>query len=261
MAEFPLELKHIAGKKNRADPLSRRPDYDDGSKDNEEVVALPESLFIKAIETEGLDQITAKMQEQQVSEMSKWEEEHNLRQNKQGWYHKGIALVVLEDPKLQRDLVELNHDSPTAAHPGIDKTHKLLLKQYWWPRCKEFVWQYVKGCAICQANKPIIHRNNPPLHLITPQEEALPFQTIAIDFIVKLPTSEGYDSIMTITDHDCTKAVIVTHRLLVRLCLLCGIWIAYCTDMGSCECGLPFLEPSEFSLIFMRTSDGGLAIR
>ena len=37
----------------------------------------------------------------------------------------------------------------------------------------------------------------------------LPFQTIAIDFIVKLPMSEGYDSIMTITNHDCTKAVIL----------------------------------------------------
>jgi len=44
-----------------------------------------------------------------------------------------LALVVPEDSKLQRDLVELNHDSPTAAHPGIDKTHKLLLRQYWWP--------------------------------------------------------------------------------------------------------------------------------
>jgi hypothetical protein len=67
----------------------------------------------------------------------------------------------------------------------------------------------VKGCAICQANKPITHRNNSPIHPITPQEDALPFQTIAIDFIVKLPESEGYDSIMTITDHDCTKAVIL----------------------------------------------------
>jgi len=67
----------------------------------------------------------------------------------------------------------------------------------------------VKGCVICQANKPITHRNNPPLHPITPQEEVLPFQTIAIDFIVKLPTSEGYDSIMMVTDHDCTKVVIL----------------------------------------------------
>ena len=36
----------------------------------------------------------------------------------------------------------------------------------------------------------------------------LPFQTIALDFIVKLPETEGYDSILTITDHDCTKMMI-----------------------------------------------------
>ena len=67
----------------------------------------------------------------------------------------------------------------------------------------------MKGCTICQANKPITHRNNPPIHPITPQEDALLFQTIAIDFIVKLPESGGYDSIMMVTDHDCTKAVIL----------------------------------------------------
>jgi len=168
MVEFPLELKHITGKKNRADPLSRRPDYNDGSKDNEEVVALPESLFIKAIETTGIDHIITKLQEQHAPEMKKWEEKQNLRQNKQGWYYKGIALVVPKDKKLRRDLVELNHDSSTATHPGIDRTHKSLIKQYWWPHYKEFVRQYVKGCTICQANKPIMHQNNPPLHPITP---------------------------------------------------------------------------------------------
>src|SRR6267142_3517682 len=52
----------------------------------------------------------------------------------------------------------------------------------------------------------------------------------------------------------------VTHRLLVRYCLLCGDWTAYCTDMGSCERGLPFLEPFEFLLVSMRPSDGGLPI-
>jgi transposase InsO family protein len=38
--------------------------------------------------------------------------------------------------------------------------------------------------------------------------EALPFETVAMDFIVKLPLSEGYDSILTIMDHDCTKMTI-----------------------------------------------------
>ena len=35
--------------------------------------------------------------------------------------------------------------------------------------------------------------------------EALPFDMIALDFITKLPESQGFDSILTITDHDCTK--------------------------------------------------------
>jgi hypothetical protein len=209
MAEFPLELKHIAGRKNRADPLSRRPDYNDGSKDNEDMVMLPDHLFIKIIKASGFDSMVMILQRQHATLMKEWEEEHSLCVDMDGRFRKGITLVVPPDDKLQRDLVELMHNSPTAGHPGIDKTHKALLRQYWWPGCKEFVRQYVKGCAVCQANKPITHRNNPPLNPITAQEGALPFQTIAIDFIVKLPTLEGYDSIMTVTDHDCTKAVIL----------------------------------------------------
>ena len=41
-----------------------------------------------------------------------------------------------------------------------------------------------------------------PIYL-TP--EALPFETIALDFIMKLPESQGFDSMLMITDHDCTK--------------------------------------------------------
>jgi transposase InsO family protein len=36
----------------------------------------------------------------------------------------------------------------------------------------------------------------------------MPFETVAIDFITKLPPSQGYDSILTVTDHDCSKATI-----------------------------------------------------
>jgi hypothetical protein len=36
----------------------------------------------------------------------------------------------------------------------------------------------------------------------------MPFETIALDFIVKLPISQGYDSILTVTDQGCTKVAI-----------------------------------------------------
>ncbi len=39
-------------------------------------------------------------------------------------------------------------------------------------------------------------------------EHTLPFETVAMDFITKLPQSGKYDMILTITDHDCSKAAI-----------------------------------------------------
>ena len=49
LADFDLELRHIPGSTNKADTLSRQPDHNDGSQDNEEVVALPNSLFARAL--------------------------------------------------------------------------------------------------------------------------------------------------------------------------------------------------------------------
>ena len=40
------------------------------------------------------------------------------------------------------------------------------------------------------------------------EPSALPFLTIALDLIIDLPPSQGYDSILTIMDHDVTKAAL-----------------------------------------------------
>ncbi|SRR6266702_1346536 len=47
-----------------------------------------------------------------------------------------------------------------------------------------------------------------PLQLRYPKPEAMPFKTVALDFITKLPISQGYDAILTITNHDCTKTTL-----------------------------------------------------
>jgi hypothetical protein len=84
----------------------------------------------------------------------------------------------------------------------------MVARYHWWPRLAMDVQNYVKGCAECQRHKINTQAPKVPLSPITPVHEALPFQTIALDFIVKLPVSNGYDSILTITDHDCSKAAI-----------------------------------------------------
>ena len=71
------------------------------------------------------------------------------------------------------------------------------------------VKDYVKGCTDCQRNKVNNQTIKAPLNPIFAKPGALPFETVAMDFIVKLPLSDGFDSVLTITDHDCTKAVIL----------------------------------------------------
>ncbi len=68
---------------------------------------------------------------------------------------------------------------------------------------------YVKGCAECQQHKVNTRPTKVPLQPIFPIPEAMPFTTITLDFITKLPISQGNDSILTIMDHDCSKAVIL----------------------------------------------------
>jgi Integrase zinc binding domain len=99
------------------------------------------------------------------------------------------------------------HDTPVAGHPGISNTFSLLKCNYWWSNMKQFVTNYVKGCTQCQANKANTHKTRPPLYPIKPQN-TLSFKTIALNFITKLPKSRGFDTILTITNHDCSKAAL-----------------------------------------------------
>ena len=109
--------------------------------------------------------------------------------------------------EIYRSLLRRYHDGPTAGHLGVWKTWQVLQQDYWWPTMKAFVKEYVAGCAVCQQNKTIAQRNQPSLQPIGPEAKPLPFATMLVDFVVKLPLSKGSDSILTITDQGCTKAV------------------------------------------------------
>src|SRR6266702_2818298 len=73
---------------------------------------------------------------------------------------------------------------------------------------RQDVTSYVRGCAECQRNKINTRPTKAPLSPIFPTREAMPFETVALDFITKLPVLQGYDSILTMTNHDCTKATV-----------------------------------------------------
>ena len=108
----------------------------------------------------------------------------------------------------KRTIIKGHHDPLVYGHPGIKRTAQLVERNYWWPGLRRDVLEYVKGCTECQRNKVNNCPTHAPLVPIPPKIDALPFETVALDFITKLLTSEGYDAILTVTDHDCTKAAI-----------------------------------------------------
>ena len=45
-----------------------------------------------------------------------------------------------------------------SGHPGRDETIQKVLRRFYWPGARQWIEQYVKGCATCQQNKNLTHK-------------------------------------------------------------------------------------------------------
>ncbi|QRV84949.1 Retrotransposable element Tf2 protein [Ceratobasidium sp. AG-Ba] len=90
----------------------------------------------------------------------------------------------------------MHHDNPIAGHQGQARTLELISRRYYWPAMKQQVNRFVETCEICQRSKGHKHYA-PQKPLPIPQK---PWEDIAYDFIVKLPESQGMDSILVVID-------------------------------------------------------------
>ena len=207
MVDYNIRLKHQLGAMNKADHLSRWPDYDQGKDNNQNVMALLDHLFANVLNLTTLQEDVCQLQKDHPTILCMWKSEHGLNETNTRWY-KDHWLVVMEDDILRRGVTHLIHSSNTTGHPGIAKTLTLMNQNYWWPKMKNFITEYIWGCVTCQSHKNITTWPKPPQFPIKTNPEAQPFEVIALDFITKLPPSEGYDSILTITNHDCLKGSI-----------------------------------------------------
>ena len=106
--------------------------------------------------------------------------------------------------KLQLRLLYEHHDTPIAGHFGIAKTFELLSRKFYWPNLRTILGDYISSCTTCQLNKPAREKPSGLLQPLPVPER--PWDTITVDFIVKLPpsTQQGstipYDSILVIVD-------------------------------------------------------------
>jgi hypothetical protein len=112
LSEYNFEICHIKGTSNgRADALSRRPDYNQGQNDNQNVTVLPEQIFARAME------VLPNPLKQDESTLRPWIDPHQLKQHQGIWYKDGHTVITgnIQD---KREVICAYHDSPCHGFDG-----------------------------------------------------------------------------------------------------------------------------------------------
>ncbi|KAJ9532015.1 hypothetical protein QJQ45_003724 [Haematococcus lacustris] len=131
-----------------------------------------------------------------------FEDDHNtqnLRLSDSGIWYRDKQVVVPDVPGLRKGILYELHNATTSGHGGLEKRFQAVASHFWWPGMHAFVTAYVRGCQVCQRNKSSTKK---PAGLLQPLPvPEYPWDSVSMDFVVKLPKSEaGNDSILVVVD-------------------------------------------------------------
>ena len=220
LADFDFRLHWRAGHLNPADAPSRRPDFIPQSGDDH--LQLQSQTIITPIHTQHLfplhqtlpiapslatfttltidnSELLARFKNA-TQEDVEWRKavvkgDSNFRAEGGLVFHSGRLYVP---PSLRAHILASRHDSVIGGHPGRTRTLALVSRDYSWPGMNTYVRRYVEACDVCPRIKQPRHK---PFGLLHPLDiPARPWQSITMDFIVKLPISHGFDSIWVVCD-------------------------------------------------------------
>ena len=213
LSNFNFELAYRPGKKNQvADLLSRRVDHEVDVPDEAKIL-LPPSSIVKeqriasiAHPDSGFPNLEKELYASQAQDpiilkfnMTREGDDTTIPE---GWgkrndlwnYHGKIYIP----PEFRQTIFRQLHSSPSASHPGRDATTYNIQKDFYWPRMRQDVHEWVKNCDICQRMK--IRPKKPSGHLKPIDVNPGLWKVVTSDLITGLPLCKGYDAIWTATD-------------------------------------------------------------
>ena len=226
LSEYDIKLVHTPGHKMiQSDALSRWPYLcPDEDTDNEDIIVLPDDLFISLIDdslqqcitnstdfdgirTEALKILLDTGPTTITRGLSNWTMDKLNTQTV--LFYQGQNYIP-RDATLRWDILYSFHDHRTAGHPGELGTYNAVWQHYWWPGLRTFVKNYVQGCGICQQFK--INRTPSRLAYVPTEgaQTTRPFAHSSMDLITNLPLANGYDSILIVVDQGLLKGVILS---------------------------------------------------
>jgi len=107
-------------------------------------------------------------------------------------------IYISQSPDLRKQIIALCHDTYIAGHSGHWKTLELVSQNYWWPQMSRYIGQYVSTCDFCLQTKPWQHFLVGELQPLSVPDTR--WDTLSVNFVVKLLESSRHDAIMTVVD-------------------------------------------------------------
>jgi transposase InsO family protein len=210
LASFNFHIVYRAGKlSDKPDALSRRSDHKDIP--NQAQIMIASEKF-QGFAAETTEDIISAIQEAQSDDESmetliaSTKDKENLPPSIRKQYHKYEwrenllwyegRILVPDNKDIKLRILGQHHDSPIAGHQGQARTLELVSRKYYWAGMKMQVNNYVDSCEICQRSKGA-KKHSPLKNMGIPDR---PWEEINYDFIVKLPISGGFDSILVVID-------------------------------------------------------------
>ena len=208
-SRFNLKIVYRPGVQNgKADALSRREEYQIAAVGTDSVKSTFESSFFDEIRSalvndsfansirSALDlpevsdpAFKSSLEIRSRSDFDQFEFRFDL-------LFRGESLYVPETNRLS--VLQARHDSVLAGHFGIDKTFELVSRDYWWPKLRSSVKQFVRSCDVCQRSKKPRHKPYGELcPLPVPPRN---WSSVSLDFITELPVSEGMTCVLVVVD-------------------------------------------------------------
>jgi len=116
-------------------------------------------------------------------------------------------IYIPDNTNLHLQVLQYHHDHVLAGHLGQNKTLELIWRYYTWPNIHDNVQKFCKSCVTCMRSKPQHHGSLQQLPI-----PECPWNSISMDFIKKLPSSSGFDTILVIVDCLSKQAIFIpTH--------------------------------------------------
>jgi len=139
MQDYNFTFEYIPGETNIvADLLGQQQDLNEGVSAEKQIM-LPDSLF-------------------HICKISPHMDNNNPFDSLLTW-----KIYLKDNLEEQHSALREIYDSPTGGHLGMANMWDLVKRQYKGPQLRQFIKDYVKGCAKCQESKPMTLKPKAPL--------------------------------------------------------------------------------------------------